>query len=173
MADEPLPAGGVRLRDRRRRAKRRTQLWRHLRAAMRLLLRHPLPSVVVVPIRADGSIVLVRRVDTDRWVLPGGLIDWGETVEEAARRELEEETGFEVGRMGRLVGVYSWPERDPRSHSIAIAVAAEVRGDPEIGDPLEVSEIHAFSGASVPFGYMSYGTETMLRDYLEGRTVLA
>ena len=101
------------------------------------------------------------------------MVDWGETVEEAARRELDEETGLEIAFMGRLIGVYSWPERDPRSHSIAIAVAAEVRGEFEIGDPLEVSEIRAFAPDEVPFGYMSYGTETMLRDYLEGRTVVA
>ncbi|CAN5324943.1 NUDIX hydrolase [soil metagenome] len=173
MTEDKSGSVDVRLRDRRRRAKRSGQLWRHLRAAMRLVLRHPLPSVVVVPIRSDGTVVLVRRVDTDRWVLPGGLIDWGETVEEAARRELQEETGFEVARVGRLVGVYSWPERDPRSHSIAIAIAADVRGNAEIGDPLEISEIHAFTQDTLPFGYMSYGTETMLRDCLENRTVVA
>lgn len=117
--------------------------------------------------------MLVRRVDTDRWVLPGGMVDWGETVEETARRELEEETGLALAFMGRLVGVYSWPERDPRTHSIAIAVSAEVRGEFEIGDPLEISEIYAFTADALPFGYMSYGTETMLRDYVDGRTTVS
>lgn len=140
---------------------------------MRLLLRHPIPGVLVIPVLADGRIVLVRRVDTDRWVPPGGMVDWGETIEVAARREMFEETGLEITAMGRLVGVYSAPERDPRSHAIAIAVACEVRGEPEIADPLEVSEIRAFARDELPFGYMSHGTEPMLRDYLEGRTVVA
>ncbi len=163
----------VRLKDRRKRSRRSRQLWRYLRAAMRLLLRHPIPSVAVVPVLPDGRIVLVRRVDSDRWALPGGMVDWGETVEETAIRELEEEAGLEIVRLQRLIGVYSSPERDPRSHSIAVTVAAEVRGEPRIGDPLEISEIHAFAAEELPFGYMAHGMEAMLRDYLEGRTVVA
>lgn len=163
----------VRLKDRRKRSRRSRQLWRHLRTAMRLLLRHPISSVAIVPLLPDGRIVLARRVDTDLWVLPGGMVDWGETIEEAAGRELEEEAGLEIVRARRLVGVYSSPERDPRVHAIVIVVAADVRGDPAIGDPLEVSEVHAFTEDRLPFGYMGDGTEAMLRDYLEGRTVLA
>ncbi len=163
----------MRLKDRRKRSGRSRQLWRYLRAAMRLLLRHPIPSVAVVPVLADGRTVLVRRVDSDRWALPGGIVDWGETVEETASRELEEEAGLEIVRIERLVGVYSSPERDPRSHSIAVTIAAEVRGDPRVGDPLEISEVHAFAAEELPFGYMSHGMEAMLRDYLEGRTVVA
>ena len=163
----------VRLEDRRRRAKRGGQLWRHLRAAMRLVLRRPLLSVTVLPVREDGRIVLVRRVDSDRWVLPGGLMDWGETVEEAGLRELVEETGLEVVSTGRLVGVYSAPERDPRAHSITIVFAASVTGTPSIGDPLEISEIQAFAPAELPFDHMALGSEPMLRDYFEGRTAIS
>jgi 8-oxo-dGTP diphosphatase len=163
----------VRLKDRRKRSKRSRQLWRHLRAAIRLLLRHPVSSVAIVPLLPDGRIVLARRVDTDRWVLPGGMVDWGETVQEATGRELEEETGLEIVRMRRLVGVYSSPERDPRVHSIVIVVAADVQGEPEIRDSMEVSEVHAFTIDRLPFEYTDYGTQAMLQDYLEGRTVLA
>ncbi|CAN5581673.1 NUDIX hydrolase [soil metagenome] len=163
----------VRLKDRRKRSKRSRQLWRHLRTAMRLLLRHPIPSVAVVPVLPDGRIVLVRRVDSDRWAIPGGMVDWGETVEEAAGRELEEEAGLESVRTLRLVGVYSSPERDPRSHSIAVAVAAEVRGEPRVGDPLEISEIQTFAAEELPFEHMAHGMEAMLRDHLAGRTALA
>jgi ADP-ribose pyrophosphatase YjhB (NUDIX family) len=163
----------VRLEDRRKRAKRGGQLWRHLRAAVRLVVRHPLMSVTVVPVRDDGRIVLARRVDSDRWVLPGGLMDWGETVRETALRELGEETGLEAVRTGRLVGVYSAPDRDPRSHSITVVVEVEVRGEPRTGDPLEISEIQAFAPSELPFGHMVLGSDAMLRDYLEGRTVIA
>lgn len=163
----------VRLKDRRKRAKRGGQLWRHLRAAVRLVVRHPLMSVTVVPVREDGRIVLVRRVDSDRWVLPGGLMDWGETVRETALRELGEESGLEAVRVGRLVGVYSAPDRDPRSHSITVLVEVEVRGETRISDPLEISEIHAFAPAELPYDHMVLGSDAMLRDYLAGRTVIA
>jgi 8-oxo-dGTP diphosphatase len=163
----------VRQQDRRRRAKRSGQLWRHLRAAMRLVLRHPISSVAIVPVLPDGRIVLARRVDTDQWVLPGGMIDWGETVEASAVRELAEETGLELVGPSRLVGVYSSPRRDPRSHSIVVLIVAEARGVPSIADTMEVSEVHAFAEDELPFDNMGFGMDAMLRDHLAGRTVLA
>ena len=162
----------VRLKDRRRRGSKRSQIWRHLRTAMRLVLRRPTVAVTVIPVLSDGRIVLVRRVDNDRWTPPGGIIDWGETVEEAAHRELEEETGLELVSVERLVGVYSSPERDPRGHAISILVAARVRGEMEIEDLLELSEVHVFAVAEIPFGHMAFDGEQQLRDYLQGRTVV-
>ena len=162
----------VRLHDRRKRASRPRQIWRHLRVAMRLLLKHPIPSVAVLPVLADGRILLIRRVDTDRWALPGGLIDWGETVEEAGRRELDEESGLALDEVERLVGVYSSPRRDPRAHSISVVIAARVSGEPEIQDRLEVSEIRAFRRDEIPMGYLSHDHAEHVRDYLEGRTAV-
>jgi 8-oxo-dGTP diphosphatase len=158
----------VRLEDRRRRGNKSGQLWRHLRAAMRLLLRHPTLSVGMIPVYPDGRIVLARRVDSDRFAVPGGIVDWGETIEEAAKRELEEETGLEWVRTIRLVGVYSSPARDPRTHSVNVALALEVRGDPSIRDPLEISEIHAFAPADIPYDFLAFDGEQQLRDYLDG-----
>lgn len=162
----------VRLHDRRRRSKRRGQLWRHLRAAMRLVLRHPVPSVAVVPLAADGRIVLVRRVDNDLWAIPGGMMDWGEDVAATAERELEE-TGMRLVAVRRLLGVYSSPERDPRTHAVNITVVAEVEGEPEVQDPLEVSDIQLFPVEQLPFGYFAHDHERQLRDYLAERTVVA
>ena len=162
----------VRIEDRRRRRKKSGQLWRHLRAAMRLLLRHPTLSVSIVPVYPDGRIVLARRVDSDRFTVPGGMVDWGETIEETARRELEEETGLTWVRLMGLVGVYSSPARDPRTHAVSVTVAAEVRGEPEIHDPLEISEIHAFSPADLPFDYLAFDGEQQLRDYLAGQVAV-
>jgi 8-oxo-dGTP diphosphatase len=162
----------VRIEDRRRARKKSGQLWRHLRAAMRLLLRHPTLSVGIVPVYPDGRIVLARRVDSDRFAVPGGMVDWGETIEEAARRELEEETGLQWVRLQRLVGVYSSPARDPRTHAVSITLAVEVRGEPEIHDPLEISEIHAFPPSEIPFGYLAFDGEQQLRDYFDGRVVV-
>ncbi|MFJ3907898.1 NUDIX hydrolase [Streptomyces vinaceus] len=71
------------------------------------------PSVTVVAFDADGRILLIHRSDNDLWALPGGAVDTGESVADAAVRETREETGFEVEVTG-LVGLYT----DPR-HVIA------------------------------------------------------
>jgi len=163
----------VRMHDRRKRSSKGRKLWRHLRAATKLMLRHPIPSVAVVPVLPDGRIVLFRRADDDRWSLPGGIMDWGEDVPAVAARELEEETGLRLVSIRRLLGVYSSPERDPRAHSVNVSVVADVEGEPRVEDPMEVSEIHAFTLDELPFGYLAHDHERQLRDFLEGRTVVA
>ena len=92
--------------------------------------RYPRVAVDVVVVGRDGSIVLVRRGKEPfkgMWALPGGFVEYGETVEEAAKREVREETGLEIAIIG-LVGVYSRPDRDPRGHVISIAFLAEEVG---------------------------------------------
>lgn len=90
-----------------------------------------------VAIDAKGRVLLVRRKHPPHvggYALPGGFVDIGESVEDACRRELMEETGIKAGRL-RLVGVYSDPERDPRGHSVAIAFLTRVgSGRPVAGD---------------------------------------
>ena len=97
---------------------------------------------VVVP-SEEGRILLIRR-GTDPyegyWALPGGFVEVGETLEAAAAREAEEETGLEV-EIVRLVGVYSHPDRDPRGHNVSAAYLARIReGEPSAAtDAAEVS----------------------------------
>jgi len=82
---------------------------------------------VDVLIRKDYGYVFVKRKNEPyrgHWAIPGGLVEYGETVEQAAIREAKEETGLEV-KLTRLVGVYSDPTRDPRGHYISIAYLAE------------------------------------------------
>jgi len=82
---------------------------------------------VVIPY--ENGVVLVRRGSEPfegQWALPGGFVEVGETVEEAAVREAEEETGLAV-EVSRLVGVYSEPDRDPRGHNVSVAFLASVR----------------------------------------------
>ena len=107
--------------------------------------RRPLLTVDIIIRRRDGSIVLVRRLEQpfkDFYAMPGGFVEYGETVEEAAVREAKEETGLDV-RLVKLVGVYSDPNRDPRGHVVTVAYLAE-----EIGGRLragsDAKEVKAF-----------------------------
>jgi 8-oxo-dGTP diphosphatase len=78
-------------------------------------------------------VLIERRHPPAGYALPGGFVDVGETVEDAARREALEETGLQV-ELRRLLGVYSDPGRDPRGHTVSIVYIAESRGNPRAGD---------------------------------------
>lgn len=148
-------------------------LWRFGQTVLGIIFRHPITGTSIIPILPDGRIVLIRRSDNGRWSLPGGMVDWGEDIPSTVRRELEEETGLELVQIRRLVGVYSSPNRDPRIHSICIAVEAEVQGSMEIRDKLEVIDIQAFSPNALPREPMSHDHSQQLQDYLHGLTTVA
>lgn len=148
-------------------------LWHIGQTILGIIFRHPITGTSIIPILPDGRIVLIRRSDDGCWALPGGMVDWGEDVPSAVRRELMEETGLELVKIRRLVGVYSAPDRDPRIHSICIVVEADVQGAMEIQDSLEVTEIQAFSANSLPKPQMSHDHNRQLQDYLNGLTTLA
>jgi 8-oxo-dGTP diphosphatase len=81
---------------------------------------------VIIP--SEGRVVLIRRGSDPyegQWALPGGFVEVGETVEQAAVREAAEETGLAV-ELARLVGVYSDHGRDPRGHNVSVAFLARV-----------------------------------------------
>jgi 8-oxo-dGTP diphosphatase len=63
---------------------------------------------------ADGRWLLIRRGDTGTWALPGGTLEWGETLRDSALRELREEAGVFEAELGPVVGVFSRPDRDIR-----------------------------------------------------------
>lgn len=98
--------------------------------------RNPALTVDAVWIRR-GRVLLVRRARPPfrgRWALPGGFVELRETVEAALARELREETGL-IGRAGRIVGVYSGPDRDPRKPTTSVAFLVLGRGGaPRAGD---------------------------------------
>jgi 8-oxo-dGTP diphosphatase len=81
---------------------------------------------VVIP--SEAGVVLVRRGSEPyegQWALPGGFVEVGETVKQAAVREAAEETGLAV-EISHLVGVYSEPDRDPRGHNVSVVFLARV-----------------------------------------------
>lgn len=150
-----------------------SRLWQFVQTVLGIIFRHPIPGTSIIPILPDGQIVLIRRRDNGRWALPGGIVDWGEDVPTAVRRELAEETGLELVKIRRLVGVYSAPDRDPRIHSICIVVEAEVQGRMKVQDTLEVIEIQAFPPTSLPPDQLSHDHNQQLQDYFDGLTTLA
>jgi 8-oxo-dGTP diphosphatase len=97
------------------------------------------PSLVVDCIVFDpgGRLLLIRRKNLPfrgRYALPGGYVEYGETTEYAAARELAEETGLVAANVS-LLGVYSDPHRDPRGHVVSIAYRIAVAGyDLRAGD---------------------------------------
>lgn len=146
---------------------------RPVRTLLGLLLRRPIVGTSIIPLLPDGRIVLIRRRDTGRWSLPGGIVDWDEDIATAAARELTEETGLTMKAVGRLVGVYSASGRDPRFHSICVALEAQVEGSFEGFDEAEVIEVKAFEKQAVPSGTMAHDHREQLQDYFAGKTVLA
>ncbi|MGQ4648273.1 NUDIX domain-containing protein [Lyngbya aestuarii] len=147
--------------------------WLFIQTVLGIIFRHPVTGTSIVPILPDGRIVLVRRCDDGKWGLPGGIVNWGQDIPTTARRELAEETGLELVKIRRLVGVYSAPDRDPRIHSICILVEADVQGTIQLEDPLEISEVQAFERSTLPRQNLSHDHEQQLQDYFEGKTTVA
>lgn len=128
--------------------------------------RNPVPTVdlVIQSLAEDSSprIVLVKRRNPPLgWALPGGFIDYGESVEEAAVREAREETGLEV-RLLKLLSVYSRPDRDPRQHTISIVFVAQASGRPRPGDDAE--EALLFSRDNLPTP-LCFDHDQIISDY--------
>ena len=149
------------------------RLWQFVQTVLGVIFRHPVTGTTIIPRLADGRIVLVRRRDNGLWGLPGGLVDWGEDIPTTVRRELTEETGLEVVKISRLLGVYSAPDRDPRIHSICITVEAEVTGKMQVRDTQEISEVRAFDLSDLPEGKLSHDHNRQLQDYFSGQTTIA
>jgi ADP-ribose pyrophosphatase/8-oxo-dGTP diphosphatase len=149
------------------------QIWRIGQTLLKLMLRHPVTGTSIIPLLPDGQLVLIRRRDNGCWAFPGGMVDWGEDIPSTVKRELKEETGLELVRIRRLVGVYSAPDRDPRLHSICVAVEAEVQGNFQIQDKMEILEVQAFPLNALPQGQLSHDHHQQLQDFLSGLTTLA
>lgn len=105
--------------------------------------RNPLPTVDLLIQVRPGTVVLVERANEPKgWALPGGFVDWGETLEHAAIREAKEETGLDV-TLGRQLHSYSDPKRDPRHHTITTVFIATAAGEPEGGDDAAQARVFA------------------------------
>ena len=108
---------------------------------------------VVIP--SEAGVVLIRRGSEPfegKWALPGGFVDVGETVREAAVREVAEETGLAV-EVSRLVGVYSEPDRDPRGHNVSVAFLAHVLGGQQMQAASDAAEVEVLDPNTVELAF--------------------
>lgn len=135
--------------------------------------RNPFPTVDIIiemgaqirqgeACRSGPSIVLIRRKNPPHgWALPGGFVDYGESLESAASREAFEETSLEVKLLYQL-GAYSDPLRDPRYHTISVVFVARADGIPRAAD--DAADIGVFDRDSIP-GPLAFDHPHILSDY--------
>lgn len=93
-------------------------------------IKHPFLTVDAIILCENNRVVLVRRRNDPykgSWALPGGFVEYGETVESAVLREVKEETGLDIELKG-ISGVYSDPDRDPRGHTVTICYKTQKTG---------------------------------------------
>ncbi|MGC4089119.1 MAG: NUDIX domain-containing protein [Polyangiaceae bacterium] len=141
-----------------------------IREAARHVLRRPVVGVAAVARTDDERYLLIRRGDTGEWALPGGTIEWGQTLTTTVHRELDEEAGVEQVEIGRFVGAYSAPFRDSRFHAVTLVV--EVRIEPPTRpprNPIEILEVRLFRRDELP-PRLGLNMTDMLEDALAGRT---
>ncbi len=126
--------------------------------------RNPFPTVDIIIEVENGGIVLIKRKNPPfGWALPGGFVDYGESLEDAAVREAKEETSLEVELLYQL-GAYSDPNRDPRQHNISVVFVAKASGAPKADD--DASELGIFNSNSLP-NNLAFDHEKILRDYFK------
>jgi 8-oxo-dGTP diphosphatase len=126
---------------------------------------NPTPTVDIIIACPGRKVVLIERKNTPfGWALPGGFVDYGETVERAAIREALEETGLEVELTG-LFGVYSDPKRDARKHTLSVVFTAQPLDVSRLGAGDDAARAEVFSLDVLPKPLV-FDHETILSDYV-------
>jgi 8-oxo-dGTP diphosphatase len=134
-----------------------------------LAYRNPLLTVDVIIETADGGIVLIeRRNPPHGWALPGGFVDYGESLEVAARREVREETGVNITSL-RQFRAYSDPARDPRHHTVTVVFIAQTQEQPQAADDAKGLGVFPADRHPTP---IAFDHAQILADYLASRSKL-
>lgn len=126
--------------------------------------RGPFTTVDAI-IEIDGVIVVIQRSNPPfGWALPGGFVDYGESLEDAVIREAKEETGLDLTELQQF-HTYSKPDRDPRFHTIGTVFIAKAKGKPKAGDDaagLKIVRLSEISKLDLTFDH-----KKILADYIK------
>lgn len=126
--------------------------------------RNPLLTVDAI-IKTGGGIVLIKRKNLPfGWAIPGGFVDYGETIEDAVCREAKEETGLDIDLV-RQFHTYSDPKRDSRYHTVTVMFIATASGIPKAGDDAKKAKI--FTEETLP-AEIAFDHRQILEDYFRG-----
>ncbi len=131
--------------------------------------RNPTPTVdIIIELidRPDRPIILIERLNPPHgWALPGGFLDYGESLETAAVREAREEIGLKVHLLEQF-HAYSAPDRDPRQHTISIVFIATAIGTPIAQD--DAKSLRIFAPWEIP-SKLCFDHAQIIQDYLKYR----
>lgn len=126
---------------------------------------HPLPTVDII-IEYQGGIVLIERKNKPfGWAIPGGFVEYGEHLADAAVREAKEETSLDI-EIKKLLGVYSAPGRDKRCHTISHVFTAEGKGELKAND--DAKDAKVFTRKTLP-KKLAFDHQDILDDYFNKR----
>lgn len=124
--------------------------------------KNPIPTVDIIIELEDKGIILIKRKNPPYgWAIPGGFVDYGESLEETAIREAKEETSLDV-KLIKQLHTYSDPKRDPRHHTITTVYIAKATGIPKACD--DALEIGIFTQENLPQN-LAFDHEKILKDY--------
>jgi len=130
------------------------------------LFQNPVPTVdIIIEIERKGIILIKRKNPPPGWAIPGGFVDYGETLEEAAIREAKEETDLEV-KLIKQFHTYSDKNRDPRHHTISTIYIAKAKGIPQAKD--DALEVGIFTQSNLP-EEIAFDHRSILSDYFKSK----